>query len=90
MIRLLKIPKVLFGSFMQLFDKDYTKNKLKKRKGKCKKCGECCRGCKFLNKKTKLCKVYKKRPHLCYKAFPIDKLDQKIWKVKDCGYHFTK
>jgi hypothetical protein len=90
MIRLLKVPKVLFGSFMQLINKDYIKNKLKKRKGKCKKCGKCCKGCRFLNKKNNLCKVYKKRPVLCYKEFPIDKLDQRIWKVKNCSYSFSK
>jgi len=33
---------------MQLIDKNYIKNKLAKRRGKCKKCGSCCKSCRFL------------------------------------------
>ena len=74
----------------QKFDKNYTKKKLRKRKGKCLKCGKCCEGCFYLNKKTHLCKIYKTRPRwMCYKEFPLDKLDQKLWHVeKCCGYKF--
>jgi len=87
---LLKLPNKIKREFMQIIDKDYINNKLKKRNGKCKKCGECCKGCINLDKKTNLCKVYKKRPALCYKEFPLDKLDQKIWNVKNCGYYFDR
>jgi len=87
---LFRLPLVLIRSLMQFFSKDYIKNKLKKRKGKCKKCGQCCRGCRHLDKKTKLCKTYKNRPLLCYKEFPLGRLDQKIWNVKNCGYRFEK
>jgi len=69
-------------------DKTYLNKKLEKRKGKCKKCGQCCKYCKLLDKNTKLCKVYKNRPILCYKDFPLDKLDQKVWNVNNCGYLF--
>jgi len=74
---------------MQLIDKDYIKKKLVKRKGKCKKCGKCCIGCKHLDKKTKLCKVYESRPWFCYKDFPLDNTDKWIWNVKNCGYSFN-
>ena len=75
---------------------DYVKNQLAKRKGKCLKCGKCCEGCEFLDKKTNLCKIYKDRPKtckdkswFCFKEFPLDKIDQKIWGVeKTCGYRF--
>ena len=76
--------------FLRKFNKNYVKNKLAKRKGKCKKCGKCCKGCIYLNKKTKRCKIYKHRPKfLCYQEFPLDRRDQKLWRVeKTCGYKF--
>lgn len=85
---LLKPFDYLSKRLIQLIDKDYIKNRLKKRKGSCRKCGECCKRCIHLDKSTKLCKVYNSRPILCYKEFPLDKLDQKIWNVKNCGYNF--
>ncbi len=86
---LLKPFNRLRREVMQFFDKDYIKNKLTKRKGKCKKCGACCEGCRFLEK-TKLCKIYNKRPWMCYKEFPLDEIDKWIWNVKGCGYNFEK
>lgn len=82
----------LLRGLFQLADRNYIKNKLAKRRGKCKKCGECCKGCIFLNKRTNLCKIYTNRPRLfCYKEFPLDKLDQKIWGVEGkCGYSFLE
>lgn len=85
---LLKAPTKAARKLSQLIDKDYFKKKLAKRRGKCRKCGDCCGNCRFLDKKTKLCKIYKKRPWNCYQEFPLDKLDQKIWAVKKCGYKF--
>lgn len=85
---LLKLPDKLIRKLMQAINKDYVKNKLMKRKGSCRKCGECCGNCRFLDKKTRLCKVYKHRPRTCYKEFPLDNLDKKIWEVKNCGYSF--
>lgn len=81
---------------MQLVNKDHIKNKLAKRKGECRKCGACCGNCKFLDKTTKttkikLCTIHNNRPWNCYKDFPLDKLDQRIWNVEDiCGYEFEK
>ena len=85
---LLKFPDKLIRKLMRFFDKDYVNKKLAKRKGNCNKCGECCGNCRFLNQKTRLCKVYKSRPWTCYDDFPLDKLDKRIWGVKKCGYHF--
>lgn len=88
---LLKPFVVLFKRIMQLIDKNYLKNKLKKRTGKCIKCGKCCGKCKYLDKKTKLCRIHNKRPSIsCYSEFPLDKADQKLWNVKNCGYKFKE
>jgi hypothetical protein len=85
---LLKPFNRLRREVMKLADKNYIQKKLAKRRGKCKKCGECCKGCRFLDVKTKLCKTYDNRPWLCYKEFPLDSLDKWIWNVKNCGYFF--
>jgi hypothetical protein len=86
---LLKLPDKLGRSYLQFIDAEYIANKLKKRRGACKKCGDCCRHCRLLGKDN-LCTVYEKRPFLCYREFPLDRLDQKIWEVKDCGYTFVE
>ena len=85
---MLKLINRFRRKLMQRVNKDYIKNKLSKRKGKCKKCGKCCKGCKHLNAKTNLCKIYKNRPWFCHKNFPIDKMDQKVFRIKNCGYSF--
>ena len=51
---MLRLLNRLRRNFMQLINKDYIKNKLKKRKGHCKKCGQCCKGCRHLDTKTNL------------------------------------
>jgi len=88
MVSLLKLPNRLRRNFMQIIDKNYLSKKLSNRSGECLKCGQCCRGCKYFDVETKLCKVYENRQWFCHRDFPIDKLDQKIFKVKDCGYKF--
>ena len=85
---LLKFPDKLIRKLILLFDKDYVKKKIGRRKGSCKKCGECCGNCRFLDSKTRLCKVYNKRPWTCYKDFPLDDMDKRIWAVEKCGYKF--
>jgi Fe-S-cluster containining protein len=85
---MLKLLNRLRRNSMQLIKKDYIINKIKKRKGKCKKCGQCCKGCKNLDK-TNICQIYNHRPFYCHKQFPIDKLDKKVFKVKNCGYSFS-
>lgn len=91
MNQLLRPLNILRHYFFKQKNKNYVKNQIKKRKGKCKRCGECCKNCSYLDKKTKLCKIYKNRPWFCYKDFPLDKIDQKIWGVeKICGYKFKE
>lgn len=85
---MLKIFNKLRREINKLINKNYVKNKLKKRESYCKKCGQCCKGCKHLDKKTNLCKTYNHRPFYCHQDFPIDNLDQKVFKVKNCGYNF--
>jgi hypothetical protein len=90
MAEILKPINVLTRRLIQLTSKNYIKKKLQKRIGKCNQCGKCCTGCRHLDKKTKLCKIYNKRNFMCYKEFPLDDLDKKIWNVKNCGYKFKK
>ena len=90
MRELIKIPNRLRRKFMEAVDRDYIPKKLALRKGKCRKCGQCCLGCRFWDEKTGLCKTYNKRPWFCHKDFPIDKLDLKVFGVKNCGYKFDK
>ena len=85
----MKLLNRLRRYFNILRERNYVKKQIAKRKGKCKKCGKCCEGCEHLDKKTKLCKTYKNRPWYCYKEFPLDKTDQKVFGVKKtCGYKF--
>ena len=90
MKELLKPINRLHREFIKLVDKNYINKKLANRKGKCLRCGQCCRRCKHLDKKTKLCKVYNSRPWICHKDFPLDKKEQWIWNIKKCGYSFKK
>lgn len=88
MREVLKIVNKLRRELNCFFYKNYIDEKIKKRKGECLKCGECCNNCKFLDGKTNLCLVYEKRPWFCYKNFPLDELDKKVFCVKNCGYWF--
>lgn len=69
--------------------------KLKKyitaRKGKCKKCGSCCSGCDFLDKKTNLCKDFEIAKQIGCTVYPISRFDQVRNGVEDvCGYYWEK
>ena len=86
---LLKILNKVRRKLMLVIDKNYVKKKLAKRKGKCKRCGQCCLNCECLDKETKLCKVYDNRPDLCHKDFPIDEFDKRVFNVEGkCGFEF--
>jgi hypothetical protein len=90
MKELLKPIDRISKEFMKLADKNYVNKKLKNREGKCLKCGQCCKRCRFLDKETNLCRVYDSRPLMCHKDFPLDKTEQWIWGVKGCGYSFKR
>lgn len=87
-MKLLKLPNRIRRKVMQAVDKSYIDKKFAKRKGECLKCGKCCGKCKHLDEGTKLCRVYDERPWFCHRDFPIDKMDQKVFGVRDCGYNF--
>ena len=89
-IKLLQLPAYLYQQLRISLDKNYVNKKIEKRIGKCKKCGRCCKGCWYLDKKTKLCKVYPNRPtFVCYREFPLTQFDQKVWALeKKCNYKF--
>ena len=89
MVNALKLVNRMRRGFMKAVDKNYVEKKLAGRKGKCLRCGLCCKGCKFLDEKTKMCKVYNNRPWTCHKDFPLDEFDQRVFGVeKSCRYTF--
>lgn len=78
-------------AFLYTFAKGYVFRSLANRKGKCLKCGKCCKGC-FLYKGNK-CISYEDRPRICYKDMPIDKFDLKVYNQYaqgKCGYYWEK
>ena len=74
------------------FNTTHIINNLKKRKGSCKMCGQCCLGCYNLltenNEGLRKCKEYNNRPRWCNADFPIDGLDLKLSGIKGCGYYW--
>jgi len=66
---------------------------LKLRKGKCLRCGKCCKllfRCPMLSEKSQdaSCKIYKYRTKVC-KLFPMRETDLKDVDYQ-CGFSFTK
>lgn len=74
-------------NLLYLFYSQYFIKKHKSRKGECKQCGECCKGCFLLTEGNK-CSVYNDRPRWCVKDLPLDKLDIKLRDLKNCGYYW--
>ncbi len=60
------------------------------RKGKCKKCGKCCEGCRHLDKKTMLCEIYEKRHKYCEECGKshMNCMGYPFKPRKGCGYRF--
>jgi uncharacterized cysteine cluster protein YcgN (CxxCxxCC family) len=75
----------------------------------CKRCGRCCLEkttqadgtivvqtdyCRFLDKASKLCRVYEVRFQACRDCLPVspENLAELIWLPEDCGYveHFNR
>ena len=83
---MLKLFNWLRRNIIKLIYPNYINKKILKRKGECRMCGDCCKGCKYL--KNNKCLVYEKRPGFCNKDFPIDNFDKKVFRVKNCGYWF--
>jgi len=78
---------------------EYIPYSIKQRKGRCIKCGKCCKKCRNLFERNgkKLCSVYKDRVNLmvCFKhrlrcrLFPIDEKDKMLFNPK-CGYYWSE
>lgn len=89
---ILSIYNILRHNFMRIpiIGRKYAEYKIRKRRGKCLDCGNCCfnhqemRYC--IHRKNGKCEVYEERK--CNKFFPLDNLDVKIVGCK--GYYFTK
>ncbi|MFC1501509.1 hypothetical protein ACFL58_03575 [Elusimicrobiota bacterium] len=78
--------------FFGLFKRREVKERLKKRRGECLRCGRCCRivvKCPFLkideNQKSS-CRIHFVRPYHC-RNYPFDLADSEI---EGCGYYFIK
>jgi len=74
----------------------YVSEKLKQRKGECRRCGACCKllfTCPFLDETngTPTCKIHADKWKVC-RLFPIDERDLRdrdiISPDKKCGYYF--
>lgn len=84
--------KLVWGTvrryYLTHFRQDYVENQItEKRKGECRRCGDCCRlgfVCPFLTDENH-CERYESRAIQCRK-FPIDQRD--IDEVPDCGHYF--
>jgi hypothetical protein len=68
------------------FNRQYILDSLAARKGECRQCGYCCKGCNFL--KDNKCSTYNNRPEACHKDNPIDEFERKAYCSKDCGYYW--
>ncbi len=88
--------------YVYYFYPRYIKEGLKKRRGECKACGECCRNlfnlgwkCPFLNKQN-LCSIHKIKKYLpfirqfCYFYPAVEefRVYKKEYKNKKCGYYW--
>ncbi|MEW5768669.1 MAG: hypothetical protein AB1797_13845 [bacterium] len=73
-----------------LAGKKYLEEQLKRRQGKCQRCGACCQlvfRCPFLEGKNK-CLIYENRLAQC-RAFPID--ERCLKEVGNtCGFYFKE
>ncbi|MDP2906702.1 MAG: hypothetical protein Q8O03_02075 [Nanoarchaeota archaeon] len=86
---------LLYDYYLRLFWRK-ARASIFKRKGKCKKCGTCCRGywgnpCPNLDLKTNLCKDFELAKLMGCALFPTSPLDQKLIGIeKTCGHYWDK
>lgn len=84
--------------FYNIFRKEYIKNQLKKRKGKCNQCGKCCEVMDILALKCKYlrdgkCTVFEENYNTHEKCdiyqYPFDEKDMVITKkYANCGFYW--
>ncbi|MBP7632734.1 YkgJ family cysteine cluster protein [Candidatus Ozemobacteraceae bacterium] len=80
--------------YLMLLKKDAIADGLKRRRGECKGCGECCKAsfnCPFLYKHGDmlLCQIHETKPEVC-KTYPFNEQDVFPHTVGKCGYYFVK
>jgi len=80
--------------YLMLLKKETVTDGLRRRRGECKSCGECCKAsfpCPFLFARDGmlLCKIHETKPEVC-KTYPFDESDMFPHTKTRCGYYFVK
>jgi len=80
--------------YLMLLRKQTVEDGLKRRRGECLGCGECCKAsfnCPFLFQKGEqwLCKIHETKPEVC-KTYPFNEGDVFPHTVGKCGYYFVE
>lgn len=76
-----------------LLEKQKVEEMLKRRRGECLGCGECCKAsfnCPFLYKSGDklLCRIHHTKPEVC-KIYPYSENDMFPHTIGKCGYYFV-
>ena len=79
--------------YLMLLKKETVASGLKRRRGECKSCGECCKAsfrCPFLFERDGLllCKIHQTKPEVC-KTYPFNEHDCFPHTHGKCGYYFV-
>jgi len=79
--------------YLMLLKKEVVEKGIKKRRGECLGCGECCKAsfpCPFLYEKDGkfLCKIHETKPEVC-KTYPFNEADFFPHAREKCGYYFV-
>ncbi len=79
--------------YLMLLQKDLVDHGLKRRRGECLGCGECCKAsfpCPFLfeHDGKLLCKIHTTKPEVC-KTYPFNEHDVFPHTAGKCGYYFV-
>ena len=80
--------------YLMLLKKETIADGLKRRRGECIGCGECCKAsfpCPFLyeHKGRLLCSIHETKPAVC-KTYPFNEQDVFPHTIGKCGYYFVK
>ena len=78
--------------YLMLMKKETIESGLKRRRGECLGCGDCCKAsfpCPFLFERDSqwLCKIHETKPEVC-KTYPFNEQDM-FPHTKRCGYYFV-
>ncbi len=80
--------------YMMLLKKERVEDGIKRRRGECVGCGECCKAsfsCPFLFEKEGrlLCKIHETKPTVC-QTYPFNEEDVFPHTIGKCGYYFIE